>query len=566
MKFSYALLAVSQLMALGAPVFGQPTGPLPTPAQTIPLQNYQAMCGAVQLPNHRTVIFVADLRESQIQMKCLAPDGTTAWQTNVVRMQQLAHREELDLTRLLADLGSNSSKQAQAREALEVAAKLKPLEVLTSGNILFTKERLSEEAYRTLPKEQAKRFAVGQLWIQRLDEEGKLTAVTFAPRPEPKSKKAETTVLAYFVEDNAYLELVRETNEREGSTACFMDRYDLLTRKQSRQPLSLPATPPKAGSMSGYTFWYHDWAYLGHRTNQTYLFRRLLVTEPKQKAGRQPLTYQVLILDNNGTPAGGFSTTLALKAGTGAAYSGGSMGGIIEQAHAYQSMKSGNSYLDQWNISSGGFGDFYLDYATGDVLIYGEYGGNEHPEMATKSTVDGFFFRRYSSQGTTLQQVQYPYDAAMRKANDGDFEVRYYRNADFSIDPLSGRMNYTFRQANLMSLGGRFDLFFNADLSQPRSTYEKLNKSTYLKHSETEIHYPGPVWLSKPTSIITERRTYSHATLGDAPVYAALEKLHAKVPADNIGYQLYLTATGGGKALVVECPQLVGGNVRVFTF
>jgi hypothetical protein len=290
------------------------------------------------------------------------------------------------------------------------------------------------------------------------------------------------------------------------------------------------------------------------------------VTDPKQKPGRQPLTYQVLVLDNDGTPTGGFSTTLGLQPGTGPAYSGGSVGGTGEEAHTRRNFTSGGLVIDEWDISSGGFGGFHLDYATGDVIIYGEYNDNDRPIIANKSTVDGFFARRYSVQGQTLSQIQYVYDAAMRKANDGEFEVRYLRDADFSIDPLSGRLNDNFRQAGLMSLGGRFDLFFDADLSRPRFSYQKFTRAETLKRPLTQVHYPGPVWLSKYTDLVTEQYTYSHAAPSDAPVYAVLEKLHAKAPADNLGYRLYLTATGGGKALVVECPQLVGGNVRVFNF
>ncbi|HEX8657388.1 MAG TPA: hypothetical protein VF690_07640, partial [Hymenobacter sp.] len=138
MNFIYTLLGAAQLVVMGAPAIAQTSAPLPAPTQTIALSTHEAMCGAVQLANRRTVIFVADLEKSQIRMQCLAPDGTTAWQTNVVRMQQLARRENFDFTSLMADLGSDNSKRVQAKEALEIAARLKPMEVFTSGSNLFT--------------------------------------------------------------------------------------------------------------------------------------------------------------------------------------------------------------------------------------------------------------------------------------------------------------------------------------------------------------------------------------------------------------------------------------------
>jgi len=563
MKAIYRRLAAAALAALARPALAQAPATPPAPARTIALAPHDAMCGAVQLTNHNTLLLLANLDENTAQVHCLAPDGHSAWQARLQRRQQVVRREELDFTRLLADLGRKGAQQTQAKLALETAAQLTPLKIYTCGNQLFAVEKLTQEAYDKLPKAEAQHYAPGQVWLQRVDEQGQVVASAFAPRPDPNSPKTTVTEIAHFAEGDAYYEVVSEINLREETEQFFMDRYDLAGR-HTRQALALPPTPPAPGKWSGLMYWDSGWNCLGHRPGQTYLFRRVLTTSDKQKPGSQPVTYQVLVLDNSGAAAGGFATTLGLQTGTGPAYSG-PLPGAGEQTHVAHTSNDGKIIFDSWDVATGGFGNFYLDYATGDVLIYGEFNNEPLPHIAFASQANGFFARRYSPQGQVMQQVQYLYSAAMHKDNGGDFTTRLARSCEFAIDPLTERLVFSFRQANMMNRGDRFTLFFDKDLSNPRYSHDATSPMQQYQHPYPEVLYPGPAWLRTSPSRTHERRTYAHADPTDAPAYAVLEQLYkqAAVTPEST-YELYLTAPAPGKALVVERPQLVGGTLRVF--
>jgi len=562
MKAIYYLLVAAGLAGATQLARAQAPAALPTPARSIGLAPHDALCGAVQLANHNTLLLVANLDNNKVQVQCLAPDSHTAWQAQLLHRQRVVHNE-LDFTRLLADMGSKGAQQTQAKEALELAAQLTPMKLYTCNNQLFAVEKLTQEAYDGLTKEEATHFAPGQLWLQRVDEQGQVTAGACAPRPSPASPKNIVTEIAHFAEGDAYYEVVSETNVREETEQFFMDRYD-LAGKHTRQALSLPPAPPTPGKWSGYMYWDSGWNCLGHRPGQTYLFRRVLTTSDKQKPGNQPLTYQVLVLDNSGTATGGFATTLGLQADTGPAYSG-PMLGVSEQTHVAHTSNDGKITFDSWEVATGGFGNFYLDYATGEVLIYGEFNHETTPKIAFSSEVNGFFARRYSPQGQVTQQVQYLYGKDMHKDNGGDFTTRLARSCEFAIDPLTERLIFSFRQANLMNRGDRFTLFFDKNLANPHYSHDGTSPMQQYQHPYPEVLYPGPAWLRTSGSRSHERRTYAHADPTDAPAYAALEQLskQAAVTPEST-YELYLTPTAPGKALVVERPQLVGGTLRVF--
>lgn len=566
MKLSYSLLTAGLLVAYG-PAWGQQAFPKaePQPVQTIKLENTQALCGAVQLTNHQTVLLIADLNSPTVHLQCLTPAGATAWQTNIQRIQQVRYKEQLDFTRLLADLGSNSARQAQAASRIEAAAQLTPLRVYSSGNTLYTVEKITQEAYDNLPKSERTRYEVGQVWLQRINEQGQVAAATFAARPKPESHKTEADVLGCYADDNAYCELVCETTRDEGKQ-YFLDRYDLLGRQCTRQALPLPALAPEAGRLSGYYNWYQEWAYLGHRPNQTYLYRQTLTTAPDQKPGRQPLTYQVLILDNSGQPSGGFTTTLHLSAGTGPVYSGRLVNGLVEHAHVPRLQTRGREIMDMWAVTAGGTGLFNLDYATGDVVVCGEFGKHvAPPELSYSYPVAGFFARRYSSQGQVIKQVQYAYSAATEKANGGRIVSRFMRPVTLALDPLSNQLQYSFREAGLMSIGGLTQLTVDPDWTTVASTYDDTKFNPSQKQGLTEVFYTTPVWLHRVGYFGYASRTYLHAAPTDAPQYATLEQLRAKAKTDTPGHAFYLTATAPGKALVVENPQMAGGTLRVYT-
>jgi len=563
MKTIYSLLLAAALAGMAQLARAQAPATLPAPARTIALAPHDALCGAVQLANRNTLLLLANLDNNKVQVQCLAPDSHTAWQAQLLHRQRVV-RNELDFTRLLADIGSKGAQQTQAKEALELAAQLTPMKLYTCANQLFAVEKLTQEAYDQLTKEEATHFAPGQLWLQRVDEQGQVAAGTCAPRPSPASPKNIVTEIAHFAEGDAYYEVVGELNVREETEQFFMDRYDLAGH-HTRQPLSLPAAPATPGKWSGYMYWDSGWNCLGHRPGQTYLFRRVLTTNDKQKPGGQPLTYQVLVLDNQGATTGGFATTLDLQADTGPAYSG-PLPGVAEQTHVAHTSNDGKITFDSWDVATGGFGNFYLDYATGEVLIYGEFNHDKAPRIAFASQAEGFFARRYSPQGQVTQQVQYLYGKDMHKANGGgDFTTRLARSCEFAIDPLTQGLVFSFRQANMMNRGDRFTLFFDKNLANPHFSHDNISPMQQYQHPYPEVLYPGPAWLRTSGSRSHERRTYAQADPADVPAYAVLAQLHkqAAVTLEST-YELYLTAPAPGKALVVERPQLVGGTLRVF--
>ena len=63
--------------------------------------------------------------------------------------------------------------------------------------------------------------------------------------------------------------------------------YDLSATAPRTEPLALPATTWLTGAWDMYRLWYQDWAFLGHRPNQNYFCRRLLVNSAAERAGEQ---------------------------------------------------------------------------------------------------------------------------------------------------------------------------------------------------------------------------------------------------------------------------------------
>jgi hypothetical protein len=558
------------LLLLASPAAAQTPAELLRPAQTIALGPHATVGGTVVLPNHNTVLLLTDSESPEIVVQCLAPDGHTLWKTTAVRFGHAVYGSGylFDTRQIAIGQEARTNKQLQKEKT---AASLYPVSVLTDGNEIVLAERISEEVAKDLVKSGATNLVEGQVYVQRLNAEGVLTKHLFEPRPTPASKETKALTMAGYADANGYVEVVREKNKEEGTLVFCTMHYDLKTNALRREKLELPATPEPPGLTNSFRAWYQEWAYLGRHANHTYFCRRTLVNDPSQKPGHQPITYQVYLVDDKGAPApGGFRTTLDLDKGTIPMYSGRipSYGELAHIPHRY-TKKVGQGYVnyDEWETSSGGIGSFYLDRATGDVLIFGEYGKGDLPEADPRPFLNGFFERRYAADGRLVAQLQTPYTDEMRdKTTLPAFRGYYDRQPHFHFDPFTGHSQYGFAPQRGLDSNDDFDLFLDRDLKLQR--YEILSGKGKDKDGRiyTSVWFTEPFWVYKVGGSAADLRNYEHAAPTDLPVYAALEKLRRTASADMPDYKFYLSPTGPSTGLVVEQPLGIGGALKVYTF
>ena len=247
------------------------------------------LAGTLSLPNHNMVLLLTDAESFDITAQCLAPDGHTVWKTGLKRFQRPAGTGYLFDTRQIA-IGRTARDNKQLQKD-KLAALLYPVNVFTDGNRVVLAERLNERGLQEAEQGAGPPLKDGQTFVQRLDEQGHLQAHLFDPRPEPESKKTEANTLGRYADATGYAEVVRETNKREETLVFAAMHYDLGTQTVRREVLELPATPEHMGGMNSFRHWYQEWAYLGHRPNQTYFCRRTVtsVSGPEEKAGNQPI-------------------------------------------------------------------------------------------------------------------------------------------------------------------------------------------------------------------------------------------------------------------------------------
>jgi hypothetical protein len=530
--------------------------------QTIALDAHTSLGGTVQLANRNTVLLLTDTETPTVRMRCLAPDGHTVWETKLDRYQHPQPEKVIYIGE------GREAKQARQEQEQRILASLWPMSVLTDGNDIVIAERLTGEALKKLKNNSLRD---GQVLVQRLDEQGYMTKVLFEPHPEAASRKVETRTLGRYAEAGGYAEVVRETNKHEQSMTFRITHYDLKTKQVRQEPLALPAlsdNAAKAHDSRLYKQWYQEWAYLGHRSNQTYFCRRTLLSSPTNKNSDQMLGYQVYITDDHGAATGGFNTTLELNKGTSPHYAGPifSYGELNHVPNYFETMVGKDRYatFDEWDTSTGGMGSFYLDHSTGDVFIFGEYGSGNLPESKSEPTLLGYFQRRYSADGKTLSQLQMPYGEAMRaKGDKASFKGHYYRLVSFYQDPLSGQSGYGLSTPRPYGNGDRFDLILNRNLELQRYDYRSGRDQD--KRILTDVRFVDPFWVHKFDGHAANQRSYEHAAPTDLPVYAALEKLSAAAGQQPC-HEFHLSVTGSGTGLVVERRQTTGGQLQVYTF
>jgi hypothetical protein len=560
MKHHYRLLLA--LLALAGTAAAQaPAVATLHAVQTIALGPNATLGGTIRLPNHNTVLLLTDTERATMQAQCLSPEGRTLWETTVARYQH---------PRMEGVLGNTiSSTDKMADDQVRYATTTTPVSVFTEGNNVVVVERISASAVKKLPKDTP--FEAGQVYVQRLSEQGRLSRSSFAPLPRPKVDDSELPkTVGRYADARGFVEIIREDAypKKNVRTQTFsLLHYDFGATEVRREPLALAPTPWLTGSWDMFRLWYQDWAYLGHRPNQTYFCRRLLVNSEKEKAGNQPLVYQVCVVDDQGHAApGGFSTTLGLQKGTIPIYSGaipnyGELDYAVQRFTSVSNVTGAVSY-DSWETTA--VGSFYLDHATGDVLLYGEYGEGDLPSYELRPELLGFFEQRYTFDGKPLARLQMPYTkdlTAHKKA--GSFTGQYGRRISFHLDPLTGQSQYSFSPMHVLGTGEDFDLFLDPQLHLQR--VEFVPGAQKSDNVYTTVYYAMPFNLFKASGSSTETRRYAHAHATDPPVYAALEQ-RSRAAGLQPFHEFHLSVTGPGTGLVIERNLGTGGTLQVFTF
>ncbi|MFD1874642.1 hypothetical protein [Hymenobacter bucti] len=563
-------------LLLAGPALAQSAGP-PKPAQSITLDDHATVGGVVTLPNQNTVLLLTNSAKTDVVAQCLAPDGHTVWKTPLTRYQYSLFNSGHLLDNRQIALGQPARDRKQLAKEM-TAASLWPVNVFTDGNELVLAEVLGADAAKESVKSGSTKLATDQVFVQRLDAQGHLTQHLFEPPAAPESRKVEVRTLGRYADAAGYVEVVRELNTREETTTFYLQHYDLATRALRREPVVLPPTPKQPNNMF-LRHWYQDWAFLGHRPGQTYFSRRTLEGGPKAKPGDLPTNFQVFVVDDHGAAAAsGFHTTLELTTGTHPAYSGRVPGlGGANHIPYYFNMSQGKNYIrmDEYEVSSGGVGGLYLDHATGDVLVYGEYALGEVLMDGSSTKLDGVFMRRYAADGRVLASAQLPYTPEMRNYGSSSiFRGGLYRYVRFHADPLTGQYQFVITNVPprhtddgyIPHYGQQQTYTFYFDQALKLQRYDHPDSKRKDEPVYTSIHFAHPTYVTSNFSAAHNVRTYERAGPADLPVYVALEKLLQAAPGDAEQHYFYLSPTGLGKALVVERPLGIGGKLNVYTF
>ncbi|GGF22047.1 hypothetical protein GCM10011383_37100 [Hymenobacter cavernae] len=509
------------------------------------------MGGVVQLADNKTAVFISSSESNDVRVLLLQATGKTAWEGKISRFQ-FAKPEVIVL-----GIGTGKSTQS-GRERQALSSFLNPVDVFTNSSDLYTVEVLLSDVDK---KEKESALKHGSTVVQHFDESGQLQRAVFAPTTV--EKKVERRVMAHFAEGSAYYKIARERNEREDKTEHFLEVYDLNKKTRRRITLGLPATPERTKS----NIFYNDWCYLGHRSGQSYLVRRLRGHSKKDNFSRMPVEFEVLVVNNDGQKIGGFVTTLGLEKGTYPIYSG-SFQQAVEQSHIYREHSTSKYTFDEYDLITGGFGDFYLDYATGDVVIYGEYshGSEGKQDYGYGDDNEGLFMHRYDLNGVARSKYQTAYPKELSKVQKNAFSGgKMYRSCTFLPDPVTGNLEFTISCGVIMGGGGKFFLKFDKELKYKSFIYRPIEvKERRLGSEETEISYVPPVWITQGTSANVESRELAAAAKED-PLYAAIWKMHQKTAKTNPDTRYYLAHPASG-ALLLEQQKLVGGSVSIYTF
>ena len=531
------------------------------PAQTITLGPHATVGGTVVLPNHNTVLLLTDAESPDIVAQCLAPDGHILWKTTATRYGRAGFGTGyyLDARQIAIGQAARADKQLQKEKDL---ARLYPVSVLTNGNEVVLVETISEETINAQGRGYEGPLQRGQKHVQRLDEQGQLTKHLFSAPPAPESRRTYPFHMAHYADADGYTQVVCERNVRENMTAYALYHFSLKTNDIRRELIDLPAVPPQSRE---YRNWFMDWAYLGHRPGQLYFGRRSLKGDTKVRQGRGPLLYQVYLTDEHGlTAPGGFSAEIALPPDTRVAYSGHvNNTGEVSHVPNYVTISNGKraESFDCWDISTGGMGDFHLDYATGEVLLVGEYTDDEQRPFGQDHLV-GIFARRYAPDGRLLAQSQTAYSAPMLADKEKlSFKTNLKREVHFFADPVTGRYQYSFSPTNHFGSLEDFDLFLDHDLRWYR--YDYFSSKDKAGRVFTSVVFAQP--FDQPWGADARRR-YEHADKTDLPLYAALEHQRRAAGPATPDHCFYLSSTGPGTGLVVEKSLGIGGALRIYTF
>jgi len=548
MKQRY-LLAL--LLAAGPALAQAPTEVL-HPAQTIALGPKARLGSTLLLPNHNTALLLADPDSPTMVAQCLAPDGHTLWKTS------------------LACYGAYYA-------------------AFTHGDEVVIVRTFGEDDIKLLRKASNTQFRENQTLVQRLDAQGQLTQHTFEPLPLPAGEKKAPNylVMARYADADGYAMVVQLADRRRDNYQTrdhrpeyFIWHYNLQNKALTSEPLALPVVPT---SSREYAMWYTEWAFLGHYQDKLYFCRRSLKDDTEKRPGRGPLLYHVYLTDERGQAApGGFTTAIDLGNADLRPASSGRMRDNGNLSHIPRTIVIGAAKggvaaeYDAWDATTGGMGAFYLDRATGEVLIYGEYTDADLAEFR-RDELQGLFLRRYAPDGRLLAQSQTPYSAEMMADKKKlSFKSNINRHASFHADPLTGQYHYLISPTDHWGSIEDFDLLVDHDLHWQRYDYYRREDKFKDKRILTRVFYTQPYNYTSYFTLTTAH-TYEQPHATDPPVYAALAQLRRPYGPDaprdfnNYDFSLpkhlfYLSSTSAGKGLVVEQTQPTGGALKVYTF
>lgn len=538
-----------------------------TPIRSIPLNANESLGGAVRLTNVNTVALLVTSagEKSYVRALTLKPDGATAGEARLEMVQQPTN------TPIRPVVEDKLEKDYRER-----VSKLHPLDVYTSGNDVYFVETLTKKGLKWSNKTDS--FKEGQLVLQHLDEQGKIAKRIFDATPLQKERSllvgsTDYNEIAHYGGGDTFYVVTEKYEPKTKTRSHTLESYNLTTGSFQQTNLQLPPTPDRKASYPAY----NAWRYLGHLPNRNYFVRNLVSHSRDEKPyEKYTLDYEVIVLSDIGEKITGFVKMIDLPEGLFVGYSG-FLPALVEQNYPPAGFAvtktieySSCDWVDDiFLMTTGALGEFYLDYATGNVLIYGEYAKRKPIAFHAWDGVPlyGFFAFEFTTTGEVVRKAQIPYPPDMTKKNSDDFLGSNSRYCTFNVEPVSGNLEFVFRQAKVRDRDRVYHLVLQRDFTRPDFAAEQFDK-IFLKQMINEaqqLRLIGLVFIEKYGGRKLETRLFKTypPNAQEPPLYEQVRQLHQQKP-EKDEQALYLMGIGNGKALVLEHTGKQGGTFNVY--
>ncbi len=539
MNLRYAPLALL-LAAAALPAAAQ------DPVNTLSLGAAEELRATLTLPNFQTLLFIQSRNALDVRVLALQPTGQKAWAATLPKVAAVAVPP------------SATGATGPASE---------PLLLTSAGNTAYSVEAVAE-ATPALP--------LHTLVVQELDAQGQVRRKTFAV-PAPPAGTTRTVLTAYAAEGVVYV-VAHEASKADRTAQFLLDRCDLGSGQFTQTALALPAAPEvKHGEE-----FYRNWVFGGARGGQAYFYRAVKGADAKANAREASAEFDVVRVGTDGHELGHFRTALQKHLPTGMVVQGRTTFTHYGQAHVPELLALAppagkgaaaptSPATDQYDATTGGEADFYLDEASGDCLFAGQYSTAVFSGKSAGGPSLGNFVQRYAPDGKFVASAFKPY-AALPGFQPTELVAQpYFLSSSYRDSQTQSLVFENWTKDHVVVTG--YDAKPTPRLLKYVAHPDRFAKA--FAKSEL-VAWSGPSFL-QPAALATAPTGSAQPQLLTAtllalpqPIYQQIGKLveaqltaavqHGRKTADRYT----VSRTGPATALVLEAPREAGGQVAVY--